>query len=106
LDNVPWIDGLLQDEQLVWAIGRRFESRLRAATCGRLSANACNSGLINCPAVDRYSSDIVLSRRIFGWLGSRVVGVLDSHAEGPGFKSQSRRCWVTALGHKCKKTFK
>jgi len=29
---------------------------------------------------------------ILGWLGSRVVSVLDSRAEGPGFKSQSRRC--------------
>jgi len=26
-----------------------------------------------------------------GWLGSRVVSVLDSGAEGPWFKSQSRR---------------
>jgi len=33
-----------------------------------------------------------------GWLGSRVVGVLDSGAEGPGFRSQSRRCRVTVLG--------
>ena len=32
------------------------------------------------------------------WLGSRVVSVLDSDAEGPGFKSQSRRCRVTVLG--------
>ena len=32
------------------------------------------------------------------WLGSRVVSVLDSGAEGPGFKSQSRRCQVTVLG--------
>jgi len=31
------------------------------------------------------------------WLGSRVVSVLDSGAEGPGFKSQSRRCRVTVL---------
>jgi len=31
------------------------------------------------------------------WLGSRVVSVLDSGAEGPGFKSQSRRCQVTVL---------
>jgi len=29
------------------------------------------------------------------WLGSRVVSVLDSGAKGPGFKSQSQRCWVT-----------
>ena len=28
----------------------------------------------------------------------RMVSVLDSGAEGPGFKSQSRRCWVTVLG--------
>ena len=33
-----------------------------------------------------------------GWLGSRVVSVLDSGAEGPGFKSKSRRCRVTVLG--------
>ena len=33
-----------------------------------------------------------------GWLGSRVVSVLDSVAEEPGFKSQSRRCRVTVLG--------
>ena len=33
-----------------------------------------------------------------GWLGSRVVSVLDSGAEGPGFKSHSRRCRVTVLG--------
>jgi len=32
------------------------------------------------------------------WLGSRVVSVLDSGAEGSGFKSQSRRCRVTVLG--------
>jgi len=33
------------------------------------------------------------------WVGSRVVSVLDSGAEGPGgFKSQSRRCRVTVLG--------
>jgi len=31
-------------------------------------------------------------------LGIRVVSVLDSGAEEPGFKSQSRRCRVTVLG--------
>ena len=30
--------------------------------------------------------------------GSRVISVQDSGAEGPGFKSQSRRCRVTVLG--------
>jgi len=42
------------------------------------------------PGTDSYSA--------LGWLGNRVVSVLDSGAEGPGFKSQSRRCWVTLLG--------
>jgi len=37
---------------------------------------------------------VLLSR----WLGSRVVSVLDSGAEGPGFNSQPRRCRVTVLG--------
>jgi len=37
-------------------------------------------------------------RHCVGWLGSRVVSVLDSGAEGPGFKSQPRRCRVTVLG--------
>ena len=31
-------------------------------------------------------------------LGSRVVSVLESGAEGPGFKSQPRHCRVTVLG--------
>jgi len=31
-------------------------------------------------------------------LGSRVVSVLDSGAEGPGFKTQPRICLVTVLG--------
>jgi len=33
-----------------------------------------------------------------GWLGSRVVSVLDSGSEEHGFKSHSRRCQVTVLG--------
>jgi len=33
-----------------------------------------------------------------GWLGSRVVSVLDSGAEGPGLKLQPRRSLVTVLG--------
>ena len=32
------------------------------------------------------------------WLGSRVISVLDSGTEGPGFKSQLRRCHVTVSG--------
>jgi len=33
-----------------------------------------------------------------GWLSSRVISMLDCSAEGPGFKSQSRRCQVSVLG--------
>ena len=35
---------------------------------------------------------------VIGGIGSRVVSLLDSVAEGPGFKSQSRRCQVIVLG--------
>ena len=37
-------------------------------------------------------------RYITVWLGSREVSVLDSGAEGPGFKLQPWRCRVTVLG--------
>jgi len=64
-------------------------------------------------SVECSSSDVTVRERQFkcihhlhinfrlarpGWLGSRVVSVLDSGAEGPGFKLQSRRCRVTVLG--------
>ena len=39
-----------------------------------------------------------LSSHFPWWLGSRVVSVLDSGAEGPVLKSQLRRCRVTVLG--------
>jgi len=42
--------------------------------------------------------EIAHSTQQQGWLGSRVVSVLDSGAEGPSYKSQSRRCRVTVLG--------
>jgi len=38
------------------------------------------------------------SASVTGWPGSRVVSMLDSGAERPGFKSQSRCCRVTVLG--------
>ena len=44
--------------------------------------------------VATYLNTLVL----LGWLGSGVVSVLDSGAEGPGFKSQPQRCRVTVLG--------
>jgi len=41
---------------------------------------------------------LLISAGVAVWLGSRVVSVLDSGAEGPGFKSQLQRCRVTVLG--------
>ena len=41
---------------------------------------------------------IIFLPHLTGWLGSRVVSILDSGAEGPGFKSQPQRCRVTVLG--------
>ena len=46
----------------------------------------------------RAGFKLLFDLHVFGWLGSRVVSVLDSGAEGPGFKSQPRRCRVTGLG--------
>jgi len=50
------------------------------------------------PNFVRRVIDIIVSPVTVGWLSSRVVSVLDSGAEGPGFKSQPRRCRVTVLG--------
>ena len=49
--------------------------------------------------MDRQRDTVSFHRPCYTWwLGSRVVSVLDSVAEGPEFKSQSRRCRVTVLG--------
>jgi len=47
---------------------------------------------------DAPSIEIASIAAQLGWLGSRVVSVLDSGAEGLGFKWQSRHCRVTVLG--------
>ena len=46
----------------------------------------------------RLGSAVSVGLPSVGWLGSRVVIVLDSGAEGPEFKSQPLRCRVTVLG--------
>jgi len=43
----------------------------------------------------------ILLRLLVGWLGRRVVGVLDSGAEGPGFKSQSVNSFRQAVHTHC-----
>jgi len=62
-----------------------------------------NVSLIATDAVPVRASQIhssITNASVLAWycLGSRVVSVLDSGAEGLGFKSQSRRCRVTVLG--------
>jgi len=47
------------------------------------------------PGVVKHLGETSSVLPVSGWLGSRVGSVLDSGAEGPGFKSQSRRCRVT-----------
>jgi len=47
---------------------------------------------------NQVANIITVFSDLTGWLGSRVVSVLDSGTEGPGFKSQLRCCQVTALG--------
>ena len=55
---------------------------------------AVNAGLM----LPAFSPDQSVLNFLSGWLGSRVVSVLDSGAEGPGFKSLPRSCRVTVLG--------
>ena len=47
-----------------------------------------------CDAAFRHNSSTTCSCLVNdkGWLGSRVVSMLDLGAEGPAFKSQLRRC--------------
>ena len=71
--------------------------------CVQLPTSAVNVALpapccCGAAAAGERTSPCSSLHRALGWLGSRVVSVLDSGAEGPGFKSQSRRCRVTVLG--------
>jgi len=66
-----------------------FPVPVRSAVKSHLTA-WCNQNLSN--------RDFKCANSTSGCLGSRVVSVLDSGAEEPGFKSQSRRCRVTVLG--------
>ena len=54
------------------------------------------SGLLNGGPLHEATNPRIASSK--GSLSSRVVSILDSGAEVPGFKSQPRRCRVTVLG--------
>ena len=71
-----------------------------AARCQR--PHRCRHLATNAEFIDRRQAPAaslrtVLTTSSIEWLDSRVVSVLDSGAEGPGFKSQLRRCRVTVL---------
>jgi len=62
--------------------------RLRDSVCDVLKGEVCQfCNTLSLSAT--YTSYIHRSVHWTGWLGSRVVSVLDSSAEGPGFKSLS-----------------
>jgi len=45
---------------------------------------------------DTHAAYVLSADSGSSWLCSRVISVLGSGAEGPGFKSQPRRCRITA----------
>jgi len=68
-----------------WTLGDSRTAELRVPSPGLPVQNVSNRSWISVLALSA------------GWLGSRVVSVLDSGAEGPEFKSQPQRCRVTVL---------
>jgi len=67
---------------------------MAAASCDRLAIKLQFAAVVR----DYGSADFNGLYVDNGRLRSRVVSVLDSGAEGPGFKSQPRRCRLTVLG--------
>jgi len=57
-------------------------------------ANLCYINVLN----NNNNNIVLLLSPVTRWLDSRVVSVLDSGTEGPGFKSQLLCCRVTVLG--------
>ena len=68
-----------------------------------MQASSPNSRLVQPPTDNTAANELQCNLSLSipansGWLGSRVDSVLNSGREGPGFKSQSRRCRVTVSG--------
>ena len=70
----------------------------RARVSETKTVNLTGKNLINSYSKVAFTGTKLGAVRCNGWLGSRVVSMLDSGAEGPGFKSQLRRRLVTVLG--------
>jgi len=82
--RVRW-RSVVQAARQCWIYGRQSHHLLRQNAVVQVSL---------LPAFSLF----LFSGHLQRWLGSQVVSVLDSGAEGPGFKSQSWRCRVTVLG--------
>ena len=76
--------------------------KLRMNTHGRrVAVGASAEGVISNTKRKLYATSLLLNFQVYrrietmsyhsldGWLGSRMVSLLDAGAEGPGFKSQS-----------------
>jgi len=66
----------------------------------RRQFHTADHAAVTCGFFQWLSAGFLRPGSVTGWIGSRVVSVLDSGSEGPGFKSQPRRCRVrvTVLG--------
>jgi len=87
---------------IIPAVHRQNPARVQCLGKGALKTRPFSSWHTKCcwmVSLASYCDVVVLVSVIYwGWLGSRVVSMLDSGAEGRGFKSQPRRCRVTVLG--------
>jgi len=89
------VDGLQGQEKLVTLAENC--STVIANNMKKTSKIRPSHSSLTCYYLGPLRQHMLKSTRI-AWLGSWVVSVLDSGAEGPVFKSQSRRCWVPVLG--------
>ena len=66
--------------------------------CHPLELLQINTSLPKVNPSSSVKQSYILLTYLLGWIGSRVVSVLDSDAKGPVFKLQPLRCQVTVLG--------
>ena len=76
---------------------RGFQQQMRAVSRCQLTHEAEHRLVVHVLS-ETLAARFQCTLLVYGWLGSRVVSLLDSGAEGPGFKSQPRRCRVAVLG--------
>jgi len=77
---------------------RRTDRQMAIASTALARCRAGKTPILKIAPTTLWLFRLSYPSRSSGWLGSRVVGVLDSRAKEPGFKSQLRRCRMTVLG--------